>query len=65
MESRWILYKIVDCGLFHMESTWSPGGVHMECVGEGKVHIISDKLPYLQFVPPFHITILFYIHPSL
>jgi len=38
MESRWILYKIVDCGLFHMESTWSPGGVHMESVGEGKVH---------------------------
>jgi len=23
MESRWILYKIVDCGLFHMESTWN------------------------------------------
>jgi len=22
-----------------MESTWSPGGVHMESVGEGKVHL--------------------------
>ena len=42
MESRWILYKIVDCGLFHMESTWSPGGVHMESVGEGKVHFSSE-----------------------
>jgi len=29
-----------------MESTWSPGGVHMESVGEGKVHHPSELLEF-------------------